>query len=213
MINKSIKIILAKEIIIMSPRSKKANNEIKDERRVQILQAALNVFIHKGFAAAKMSDIASKAGISYGLTYHYFKSKDDMYAEIVKSSLSSMKDELEKIKELNIKPIDKLKSCAQRILLSIDKKESTGYLFIVVFEALINDSLPNFADYALKNIKYLVDMLSEIIKEGQEIGQIRNGDPVEIAVTFFSAVFGIASFNVSGIIKKRPDVEMLMRIF
>ena len=55
------------------PRSEEANVQIKDDRQKQILASALKVFIHKGFAATKMSDIATEAGISYGLMYHYFQ--------------------------------------------------------------------------------------------------------------------------------------------
>ena len=64
----------------MAPRSEEANVQIKDDRQKQILSSALKVFIHKGFAATKMSDIATEAGISYGLMYHYFQSKDEIYA-------------------------------------------------------------------------------------------------------------------------------------
>ena len=73
------------------PRSEEANVQIKDDRQKQILASALKVFIHKGFAATKMSDIATEAGISYGLMYHYFQSKDEIYAELVKDAVDSSK--------------------------------------------------------------------------------------------------------------------------
>jgi AcrR family transcriptional regulator len=57
------------------PRSSQQNQRIKDERREQIMQAGLTVFAHNGLAAAKISDVAAAADLSYGLVYHYFRDK------------------------------------------------------------------------------------------------------------------------------------------
>ena len=70
----------------MSPRSKEANQEVLDKRRNQILSAALKVFSERGFAATKISNIASEAGLSHGLMYHYFKTKDEIFVELVRSA-------------------------------------------------------------------------------------------------------------------------------
>ena len=73
----------------MCPRSEEANAQVKDDRRRQILLSALQVFVRKGFSATKMSDIATDAGISYGLLYHYFQSKNQIYAELVNSAVQA----------------------------------------------------------------------------------------------------------------------------
>ena len=56
---------------------------IVDDRRDQILGAALRVFAEKGFDRATNKDIARAAGITPGLTYHYFKSKEDVLREAI----------------------------------------------------------------------------------------------------------------------------------
>ena len=56
----------------MSPRNEEHNAIIKDERREQILSAALKVFATRGFAATKISDIVGKGGMSHGLVYHSY---------------------------------------------------------------------------------------------------------------------------------------------
>ena len=67
----------------MSPRTAQANQQVRDERQEQILKAALRVFGRQGFAAAKISDIASEAGVSYGLVDHYFGKKEEIYTVVV----------------------------------------------------------------------------------------------------------------------------------
>ncbi len=94
----------------MCPRSEQANAQVKDDRQKQILASALKVFVHKGFAAAKMSDIATEAGISYGLMYHYFQSKDEIYAELVKDAIDSSRCVIEHATPEGGEPIDKVRA-------------------------------------------------------------------------------------------------------
>lgn len=67
----------------MSPRTKEQNEQIRQERRAQILDAARQVFAEQGFHAAKMSDIAQAIGVSQGTLYHYFRSKDDLFMALL----------------------------------------------------------------------------------------------------------------------------------
>lgn len=62
----------------MTPRP-----NVSDERKKQILEAAATVFAKKGFADARMEDIAIEAGLSKATLYLYFKSKDDIIAAIL----------------------------------------------------------------------------------------------------------------------------------
>jgi len=54
-----------------------------DARPGEILQAALDVFAEKGFAAAKMEEIGRRAGVTKGTVYLYFPSKDDLFRAMV----------------------------------------------------------------------------------------------------------------------------------
>ena len=50
-----------------------------EEKRRQLLDAAVRVFARKGFHASRVGDIAEEAGVAHGLLYHYFKSKDSCF--------------------------------------------------------------------------------------------------------------------------------------
>src|SRR5690348_8968215 len=52
--------------------------KVVEDRREQIIDAAMRVFAEKGFARATNRDIAREAGITTGLIYYYFKSKEDL---------------------------------------------------------------------------------------------------------------------------------------
>ncbi len=62
----------------MTPRSEKDIQEIKQQRRAQILDSALDLFAMQGYFATSIQLVAKKAGISKGLIYNYFQSKEDL---------------------------------------------------------------------------------------------------------------------------------------
>ena len=65
-------------------------SSIRDRNRQLILRAASEEFADKGFAAAKTSDIAAKAGVPKPNVYYYFKSKDNLYREVLESIIEPL---------------------------------------------------------------------------------------------------------------------------
>ena len=63
----------------MSPRTKAQTDQIKAKRKAQILDAAYQVFSQKGFHLTTVADVASKAGVSYGIVYHYYRNKEELF--------------------------------------------------------------------------------------------------------------------------------------
>ena len=197
----------------MSPRSEEANIQIKDDRQKQILCSALKVFIHKGFAAAKMSDIATEAGISYGLMYHYFQSKDEIYAELVRDAVDSSRRVIEQVSAGDMEPIDKIRALVARIFKSVGEQQSAGYSFVLMMEAMTSGAYPVPVMGRVHGSGRPFDLLVHVIEQGQYTGQIAQGDPAELVMTFFAAILGLASLKVGGSMAAMPDPEILMRIF
>lgn len=67
----------------------------KDKRRQALLDAALTEFAAKGFAAARMEDIARHAGLSKGALYLYFESKEELFNALLESKAAPILDQLE----------------------------------------------------------------------------------------------------------------------
>jgi AcrR family transcriptional regulator len=70
-------------------KRKRRKEHITKERRQQILDAAYEVFISKGFAQSTTAEIARTAGIAEGTIYNYFGNKRDLFTELLKSHLLS----------------------------------------------------------------------------------------------------------------------------
>ena len=57
----------------------------KEERPAEITQAAMETFAEHGYAAARVDDVAKRAGISKGLLYLYFKTKEELFKAVIRS--------------------------------------------------------------------------------------------------------------------------------
>lgn len=68
----------------MSPRTPEQYHIIREGRRQEIIEAAFHLFAENGFKSTKISDITTKAGISKGLFYNYFKDKQEVLEEVSK---------------------------------------------------------------------------------------------------------------------------------
>ncbi len=75
---------------IMSPRSPAKFEEIREEKKALIMNTAMELFSNVGFHATTITLIAKSAGISKGLLYNYFRSKEELLAGIVNRSLSEI---------------------------------------------------------------------------------------------------------------------------
>mgnify|MGYP002632209629 CR=1 FL=1 len=88
----------------MAPRSPEQFAEIREERKHQILDAALHVFAQDSYHGASMSAVAKRAKVSKGLIYNYFKSKEEILVSLVVDVFDEVMIQL----DLNlVKPLDK----------------------------------------------------------------------------------------------------------
>lgn len=69
----------------------------KEARPQELLAAALTVFVERGYAATRLDDVATLAGVSKGTLYLYFSSKEDLFRAVVRANLLPVLDEAEQI--------------------------------------------------------------------------------------------------------------------
>src|ERR1051326_4282404 len=89
------------------PRTKEANQRIREEQRTKILEGALRVSARKGMAAT-MSDVAESAGVSQGLAYRYFPSKEALFKELIEQATQSGMALMQQVQKLSGTPGERL---------------------------------------------------------------------------------------------------------
>ena len=104
--------------------------DVADERRAQIIQAALACFTRKGYNNTTMDDIVAESGLSKGSLYWYFKSKDDLFAEALLSVFMDVGQEAIAALEQCSTASDKLRAMAQATVHFAKKVEGFFSLFL-----------------------------------------------------------------------------------
>jgi len=77
------------------PRTEAQFEEIREQRRSQILDTALELFANEGYFTTSISRIAEKAGISKGLMYNYFESKEDLVMAIIDKGMAMLMESVD----------------------------------------------------------------------------------------------------------------------
>jgi AcrR family transcriptional regulator len=202
----------------MAPRNKESNQQILDQRREQILAAALKMFALRGFAATKISDIASAAGLSHGLIYHYFKSKNEIFTELVKIATSIFLEIIKYGARYDVSPLEKIRSITEMII-SLSYSRDHAYYLSIAEQAYISDEVPAEAKSAiLGSVSSNLKLIAAMIVEGQNTGQIIEDDPERLAFAYFSMVRGMTGMQskmnaYAGFPSSFSDADILVRAF
>jgi AcrR family transcriptional regulator len=88
----------------------------QEERRRQILDAAVRTFARKGYHSCRVSDIAEEAGVAYGLVYHYFDSKEAILEAIFRDTWGMMLKAIEAVEATEKSPREQLRKTAAIVL-------------------------------------------------------------------------------------------------
>jgi len=87
-----------------------------EDKRRQILDAAVRVFARKGFHASRVGDIAEEAGVAHGLLYHYFASKDAVLEAVFHENWNVLLERIGSVVETDEPAVDQLRHVSAIIL-------------------------------------------------------------------------------------------------
>ena len=93
----------------MSPKTKEQVEVIRQQSMDAIKQAALDLFAHKGYASTSISAIAKAAGVSKGLMYNYYESKEKLLEAIVADAVAVGADVFTKVMDESLTPKERLR--------------------------------------------------------------------------------------------------------
>ncbi len=195
------------------PKTKEQFELIKNETKSKIVKAGLKLFIEKGLLAASVSEIASLAGISKGLMYHYYKSKEELYYELVSNAINSSTEYMRAIFNLDRPPKEKIKLISRKMMDNIYSDHETAQYFVFINRFLITEKIsektPEIIEIAYTPLK----LTEEIISEGQRLGQFKSGDAKSMAMLYWSAIHGLCAHKLIQRDKfEVPDLELLEKL-
>ena len=144
----------------------------KEDRPQEIADAAFAAFAEKGYAATRIDDVAKRAGISKGLTYLYYKTKEDLFKAVVKNVVVRRVDTLiGSVESSNLSSEDLIRGP----LLDFMKKVP-GSPIAIVIRLLISEGPrhPDLVDYYYENVVSRgLAAIRQFVDRGVERGEFR----------------------------------------
>jgi TetR/AcrR family transcriptional regulator, fatty acid metabolism regulator protein len=139
------------------------------DKRRRILDAAVRVFARKGYFAARVSDVAKRAGVADGTIYLYFRSKEDilvrLFDEVMSEHVSRARDA---VRSLRSAP-QRLRLVAERHLAVLGENRDLA----VVFQVELRQSTHFMERFSASWLRDYFALLDEVIEEGQRDGSLR----------------------------------------
>lgn len=152
----------------------------KDVRPGEILDAALELFVEKGFRATKMEDIARAAGVTKGTPYLYFQNKEDIFKAVVRESLVNELSDLSQLAARHEGDVSSLLALLMEVWWArIGSTRGAGLCKLMMAEAANFPELATF--YYQEVILRGRTMVADLIRLGMARGEFR-AVPVESAV-------------------------------
>lgn len=201
------------------PRTAEHIQRLKDERREEILRAALRVFARKGLSASKISDIAAAAGLSHGLVYHYFESKEAVFAALLFEVLDATEDMSAPVRDRSQKPVQRLRALLDAWLA---RAEHEPEVLLLLLQGVVSDTIPAEVQTRMDEFHETFYLpLVSLMQDGQADGTIVASVPApELTATLIAMLHGMAIMRL--MIRhgaKRVDsppefkVETILRLF
>ena len=155
-------------------------------RRREIMLAMAEVIIEKSYASATLEDVATHMGTSRAVIYYQFRSKEDLYAEIVVEAVSRATERLEAILERGLPPEQALYAAIEDLIEVGMEPLNRSTLLTGRPKALSSDARARikFADRAYERL------LTGILLDGIASGVFTDRDPRFLRYTLMFAVNG-----------------------
>ena len=166
--------------------------QLRQERRQQILDAALVVFSQKGFHGANVSDVAAQAGVSQGTIYWYFASKDELLEAAIVSFFDGVGQETLVAVGQCPTASGKLRALARTME---ELVTAAGGLFTLFLEYWA--SSPRREDAGQLYTDVLIqykDFIAKLIEEGVRNGEFKPVDAEPLVWAMMAAYDGLAAY-------------------
>jgi AcrR family transcriptional regulator len=157
----------------------------KDARPQEIAEAALAVFSEKGFSAARLDEIAQRAGVSKAALYLYFETKEALFAEVVRTAVAPGVTQVRAMIEASTLPFGQfLQMFATGLVMRAGSGPAGGIAKMVIGESR------NFPELARiwrdEIVGPMLGAMTGVVERAQAKGEVRPGDARTYALQVIS---------------------------
>lgn len=147
----------------------------KEARPAELLAAALDLFVERGFAATKLDEVAARAGVAKGTLYLYFASKEELFKAVIEQGILPVVELGEEmLAQHSGDAATLLRDLTYRWWELVGSTKLAGVIKLIISEA---GNFPEVASYFHDNVSRRIDdLLGNVLRQGMERGEFRRVD-------------------------------------
>ena len=144
----------------------------KEARPQELLDAALDLFVEKGFAATRSEEVASRAGVSKGTLYLYYPSKEELLKEVIRHNVvNQIAEGIEIVRAFEGSSAELLGNVLRLWWERVGETRASGILKLMMSEVR---NFPEIAQFWIDEVTSPADrMVAEIVQRGIDSGEFR----------------------------------------
>lgn len=183
---------------------------MRETTRRKIEAAALSLFAKKGISVT-IGEIAQTAGLSKGLLYSHYPSKDALLAELVRQATVTSGQKIMSLSLSDRTAATKVKQITAMMCKMFSEVHiAIDYFMFMIQVGMSGFQVPEMAQYSAE-LSSPVESLASIIAQGQSEGSVVNGDTLQLSIVYWSAFQGLCCYAITGR-PVLPNPQMLNRI-
>jgi len=187
--------------------------EYKEEAKARILKTATEMFVENGYKNTKMTEIANKLGVSKGALYQYFKSKEALLLEVIKSGAQFRRSSV--FNDMTVKQLPLLSTDEyfDKMIKSTSQIDKFG-IEIAGIALRSPELMKGMRNFYLEEVNIIQDFFEEAIKAGAVKADTETRVVAVSILSFRSGLRGFTSTDESPeIIFKtwRQQIELLLK--
>lgn len=178
------------------PRTKEQCEEMRKATRDKIQLAAMRLFVQKGFGSTNVHEISDLAGISIGLLYRQYKTKEELFNDLVENSLTGLR-KITDFLEKDDSPKKLINCFVYDVYNDILNGEELANLLILMAQSFLSVAANPKQIEIIELETKMLQAIAKCIERGQRLGQFRSGNAKELAWLFYSAIQGMAMMKIT----------------
>lgn len=169
------------------------------ERKLQLIEAAAELFAERGYDETRIVDIVERAGVAKGLFYWYFENKEALFRDLVQENRLRLRRAQGDAIDLDAEPLRRIRQGAEA---SVAYMSSHAHFFSLIE---VENLDKKFADVLRQGTEVHATDVSAIVAEGIADGTIRDEDPLLLAYGVIGAVGYFGHFHRTGRVAMGAD--------
>ncbi len=160
---------------MVHPRQDRRWTRRKEARPAELISAALDLFVERGFSATRLDDVAARAGVSKGTLYLYFPSKEDLFKAVVRGGIVPAIERAEKLLDEHRGSADSLiRDMVKAWWVSVGSTRLGGISKLMISESRNFPELAQF--YYREVISRVHRLVAAAVQRGIDDGEFRQVD-------------------------------------